>query len=364
MSDMAKLKIEYLLEYCKEKGYQIEEIEENKKKRFYVSNGVERVNVDIYNTGAFVPGGSTRSTLRKEFDDLKIKLDNRPEIILQEIKQKKSISVKYDILEKERGEKILEAIKSEGLNIEMDISKQITQIFRGKIESCNSSVVLTHYTNGTLLLQGKKNDLFDKVCTIVEKILLPAEKDVALRFISNDERTMEEFISIYTPKILETADKSIRDLLGTSFEFLEEHDRKYLVASECLVLAKLNLPEYSPIVMPAAKAFEGFAKKLVVKIGLFPNNHFSKKDANFAILYDKKHSNRDNLIAKEKHAGSYLDKLANSLDMSRNFMMHSDESEVTKVNSHDEAIEKQREICKSIKELFEYFNRFEFGGLL
>lgn len=364
MNDIAKIKIQYLLKYCKDKEYQVIEEDLRDIKRFYISNGLHKINVDIYKTGSLVIGGSAKIPLRKEFEELKIKFDKNQDVILSEIKQKKSIAVKYNILEKERGEKILTAFKDEGLNIVIESSKSPTQVFRGKIEIDNCSVVLTHYTNGTLLLQGKKNDLFDKVCTIVEKILLPTEKDLALRFISNDEKTMEEFISIYTPKILETAEKGIRDLLGTSFEFLEEHDRKYLVASECLVLAKLNLPEYSPIVMPAAKAFEGFAKKIVVKIGLFPNNHFSKKNANFAILYDKKHINRDNLIAKEKHAGSYLDKLANSLDMSRNFMMHSDESEVTKVNSHDEAIEKQREICKSIKELFEYFNRSEFGGLL
>ena len=116
--------------------------------------------------------------------------------------------------------------------------------------------------------------------------------------------------------------------------------------------------------MPAAKAFEGFAKKLVVKINLFPSNHFKSKNSTFGILNDKNHQNRKNLITKEKYAGSYLDKLANTLDMARNFMMHSDDSQVTKVSTHSEAVGKLRAICEDLKDLFEYFNKAEFGGLI
>jgi len=364
MNEIAQLKIEYLLKYCGEKDYQVKESEEKDKKRFYISNGLERVNVDIFHTGALVPGGSTKLKLRKEFDELKTKIDGNPDVILSEIKQKKSIAVKYDILEREREERILEAFKTEGIKVEFELNLPVTQIYRGKIKIDDCSVVLTQYTNGTLLLQGKKNDVFETVCTLVEKILLPNERDVVLRFLSSNEKTMEEFITIYTPKILETAEGNIKRLLGTSFDFLEEYDKKYLIASECLVLANLNLPEFSPVVMPAAKAFEGFTKKLVVKIGLFPADHFKQKGANFGLLKQMENPNRKILIVKEKYAGSFLDKLAITLDMARNFMMHSDDSQVTKVNTHNEAVEKQREICKNTKELFEYFNKAEFGGLI
>ncbi len=365
MNEKAKIVTDYLLKYCKQKDYQLEVKEENNRKRFIISDGLDKVPVVIYNTGKFVPEGSPKIKLRKEFDEFKANIEKDPKIMLREMKQKKSVSAKYIVIESKRIDTILESIKSESdLNLTFEPNLPDTQSYRCKIETGECNMVFTQFKNGTLLLQGKENDLFDKICTIVEKILLPAEKDVALRFLSNNEKTMEEFITVYTPKILETAEENIKGSLGLAFDFLEEHDKKYLVASECLVLAKLNLPEFSPVVMPAAKAFEGFTKKLVVKIGLFPNNHFSTKDANFGILCDKKHGNRNNLVAKEKYAGSYLDKLANTLDMSRNFMMHSDDSQVTKVNTHEEAIEKQKEICKNIEELFEYFNKPEFGVLI
>ena len=44
------------------------------------------------------------------------------------------------------------------------------------------------------------------------------------------------------------------------------------------------------------------------------------------------------------------------LDTNRNFMMHSDSSKVTKVDSPKEAVEKVKTIFKDAKEIFEYFN--------
>lgn len=364
MNEKADLVIEYLLKYCKEKEYQIKQQESKDKMRFEISNGLERVNVDIYHTGAFVPGGRINYRLRKEFDALKVKIESEPEIILSEFKQKKSVSVKYNVLEQERIDKIVEAIKTEGININFESNPPSTQVYHAKIDIDGCSVVITQYTNGTLLLQGKENYVFDRICTLVEKILLPNEKDVALRFLSSDEKKMEEFITIYTPKILETAEGNIKGLLGNTLDFLEEYDKKYLIASECLALANLNLPEFSPVVMPAAKAFEGFVKKLVIKIGLFSPDHFKTKNANFSILKDKNHPNRKMLVTKEKYAGSFLDRLDNALDMTRNFVMHSDDSQVTKINTHNEAVQRLNEICKNVKEEFEYFNKAEFGGLI
>ena len=365
MSDIANMVSDYLQKYCKQKDYQVEIKEESNRKRFTISNGLEKIPIVIYHTGKFVPEGSPKLKLRKEFEELKESIERDPAIMLKELKQKKSSSAKYIVLEEKRVDIVLERLKKEdGLNINFDPNPAPTQLYHCKIEAGNCNMAVTQFKNGTLLLQGKENELFDSICTIVEKILLPHEKEVALRFLSSNEKSMQEFITVYTPSILEKAETNVRTSLGNAFDFLEEYDKKYLIASECLALAKIDLPEFSPIVMPAAKAFEGFAKKVVLKIGLFPPNHFQTKGAGFSILSDLKHPNRLGLIIKEKYAGSFLDKLKNDLDMVRNFMMHSDDSDVTKVNTYDEAINKQKEICKNIEELFGYFNKSEFGGLV
>ncbi len=136
---------------------------------------------------------------------------------------------------------------------------------------------------------------------------------------------------------------------------MEPHDKKYFVASECLVLSDLILPEYSAYVMPASKGFEGFTKKLLTDIGLFEKDHFKNKRPSFGFLKNETNSNRKAICDKAKYNESYLNRISNNLDFCRNFMMHSDESHVTKVETCGEAIEKLHFITKEIKDIFEYF---------
>ncbi len=212
-------------------------------------------------------------------------------------------------------------------------------------------------------MQGKEDKLFNDVCDIIEKIGTPSEQEVIIRFISHDEEVLEKFTASCTPLLLETAENNIMGVLQDAYKFLEPHDQKWFVAAECLRIAGIPLPEYSPVVMPASKAFEGFAKKLLLAVGFYPPTHFSRKEDGFTNLKDKTYSRRTALIVKEKYAGSYIDKLSVALDMTRNFMMHSDSSTVTKVNTHEEASDKLDEILKNTKELFDYFNEPEFGGI-
>jgi len=51
-----------------------------------------------------------------------------------------------------------------------------------------------------------------------------------------------------------------------------------------------------------------------------------------------------------------------TLKKSRHFMMHSDESRITKVDSQEAAEDKVNDISKDTKEIFDYFN--DVYGLL
>ena len=216
-------------------------------------------------------------------------------------------------------------------------------------------MTLTQYSNGTLLLQGKDDALFDDCCSLIELRCNPSERDVISRFISSDEESLKVFVAKYTPGLIELAEIKTREALGIAYDYLEPYDQKWFVASECISMTEIPLPEYSPVVMPASKALEGFAKKLLVDIGLFPKGHFDKK-SNFANLKDHNHPSRKAICEKDKHADSFLEKLAVCLDMSRNFMMHSDDAKVTKIESPQEAREKLDSIFRDAKEIFEYFN--------
>jgi hypothetical protein len=228
--------------------------------------------------------------------------------------------------------------------------------YLAKIQRGSYSVTFTQYTNGTLLLQGKTDALFNDCCDLIESLCNPSEKEVISRFISSDEESLRVFIAKYTPELIGLAETKTKEALGEAYEYLEPYDQKWFIASECLSMAEIPLPEYSPVVMPASKALEGFAKKLLVDIELVPKDHWKNKNSNFSILYDHNHPSRKAICDKEKHTDSFLEKLSLCLDMSRNFMMHSDDAKVTKVESPQEAREKLDSIFRDTKEIFKYFN--------
>ena len=205
-------------------------------------------------------------------------------------------------------------------------------------------------------MQGKEDNLFNESCDLVEKIANPSDGEVIARFISNNEENLKLFTAKYSPELINMAEKNVIKKVGDAYNYLESYDKKWLVASECLCLTKIPLPEYSPMVMPASKAFEGFAKKTLIGIGLFPSGHFSSKTANFSFLNDKNHPNRISVCSREKYVDTKLKQISLDLERYRNFMMHSDDSKVTKVETVEKAVHVVDEIFNEIKDLFNYFN--------
>jgi hypothetical protein len=228
--------------------------------------------------------------------------------------------------------------------------------YRAKISRNRYSLTLTQFNNGTLLLQGKTDKLFNDSCDLVERIARPSEKDVIARFISCDKKNLETLAAKYTPELIVLSEGNVKKKIGDVYDYLEPYDQKWFVASECLCLTKIPLPEFSPLVMPASKAFEGFVKKLLVGIGLFEINYFKTKNANFSALCDNNNSKRKSICNKDKHADIMLRNIDRCVKMYRHFMMHSDESKITKVDSQKEAEEKVNRIFADTEEIFNYFN--------
>jgi hypothetical protein len=115
--------------------------------------------------------------------------------------------------------------------------------------------------------------------------------------------------------------------------------------------------------MPASKAFEGFIKKLLIKVSFYPSGHFDHKNSSFAYLNDINNPNRINFVKKEKYADTYLKKINVCLDTNRNFMMHSDGAIITKIESYDDAVKKLEEIFNDISEIYKYFKQNSVYGL-
>lgn len=344
------------IDYCKNKNYQINQSEESSNLRLDISNLSERTIVKIYNTGTVQIQGKQNS-LKAEMETLKVQIETNPQSFLgYETREIKACTQRYDIMLPELRTNIKESLNMLEAIEEITENPSSTIEYRAKITRNNFSINLTQYNNGTLLLQGKTDKLFEDSCDLIERIANPSDKEIISRFISSDERNLEIFAAKYTPALIILAEGNVKKKIGVVYDYLESYDQKWFVASECLCLTKIPLPEFSPLVMPASKAFEGFAKKLLVGIGLFETDHFKRKNANFSALNDENNQRRKTICDKEKYAGTMLKKISLCLDTNRNFMMHSDESKVTKVDNQEDAEKKVNKIYEDAKEIFEYFN--------
>jgi hypothetical protein len=78
---ITKLTEEYLDKYCQEKKYAVKKTPMENFKRIEVSNLIETIPLSLYDTGKLVVGGSPKFKLKSEFDALKQKITDSPEIL-------------------------------------------------------------------------------------------------------------------------------------------------------------------------------------------------------------------------------------------------------------------------------------------
>lgn len=342
--------------YCEEKNYQIQQSEEANNIRLEISNLSERAIVIIYTTGTIVVQGK-QNPLKEETETLKENFERNPQAYIGDnLRKIRACTARYDIMLPELRNEIKRSLNTFGAILEIIDTPNPTTEYKAKITRDGSSLTLTQYNNGTLLLQGKTDKIFDEFCDYIEKIANPADKEVIARFISGDERSLELSAVRYSPKLIETAARNVREKIGDLYEYLEPHDQKWFIASECLCLTKIPLPEFSPLVMPASKAFEGFIKKLLVGIELVEPNYFRTKSANFSVLNAEKNPKIKSICDKHVNADTFLKKISVSLTTNRNFMMHSDDRKITKIDNREDAEMKVNIIFADTKEIFGYFN--------
>lgn len=343
-------------DFCNSKHYQIEQSEELNNLRIDISNLSERTIVKVYYSSTIQIQGK-QNALKSEMEALKVKFEADPQSFLgYEIPEEtKACATRYDIMVPILRTKVKESLNMLG-TVEFTESQKTDVEYRAKIARNEFSLTVTQFKNGTLLLQGKTDKLFNDNCDLIERTANPSDKEVIARFISCDEEKVKIFTAKYTPALITMAENNVKKKIGDVFKYLEPYDKKWFVASECLCLTTIPLPEFSPLVMPASKAFEGFAKKLIVGIALVAVDHFKKREANFSPLSDSNNLARKTICQRDKHVDTMLKKIDVCLKTNRHFMMHSDDSKITKVDSQEQAEEKVNSIFKETKEIFDYFN--------
>jgi ribonuclease HIII len=146
------------------------------------------------------------------------------------------------------------------------------QFFRIDIYQGNERVVATQYKSGKLLIQGRMGELFEDVCKLLEKVFSQSFAERGARYVPDTERdVILEHMSL--PQTEQKALDWVYDQLGREvYEFLPSNDRETHLSGAGLLLSiketNLQLPDYSIIVMPFARTYEGSIIQLAVQLGI------------------------------------------------------------------------------------------------
>ena len=348
--------LERVRQFLKQRDYNYRESGEANCTRFDVSNLREKTIVKVYSSGKLVVQGSA-NTLKTEFESLKTEWQSGLDESLN------ALTHKYYLPSPETQMVVKELLETGPwtCTIENEVTNSVSsrlRLARGK-----EKLTITQFCTGTLMLQGRADSLFHDCCDLVEKGAKLPQELILERLIaaaggdSTSHHPGKEDFNL--------AVSNARQVLGSAFDYLYTHDQKLMVCAHCLVLARLQMPDYSPVVMPASKALEGFIKRLIVDISLVPEDHFSKTSANFSIMADSTNPKRVELCMRDKNMNKYLLRLNTDLAFYRHHMMHSDNNVLARVDTHKEASDKVQAISHIMSEAFRYFREIcGIGGVL
>lgn len=148
-----------------------------------------------------------------------------------------------------------------------EVEKDVIQIVDRK---SNEKVVISCFRTGTIMIQGLCYILWQDVARVIEESLNDFSiNDTINRILLKEEVREETDFQDYL--------NEIALLVGEeAFQYLEEIDKTYLTSCCYLVKNKIILPEYSAILMPLSKAFEGYFRKLVYDLNFYENARTDK----------------------------------------------------------------------------------------
>ncbi len=185
-------------------------------------------------------------------------------------------------------------------------------------------LIATLYQSGVLLIQGSQTEFFDRVCSEIEAVIDLEVGEVASRFITRDPAQAEKFVNLFSEQLVENATTRAKKELGDAFVFLQDHDQRYAVSSFALLDSGIPLPEFSPIVMPIGKAFEGFLRLLFFQIGVITKEESDDRGFQIGRVFDLRSHNRSkDFVGHDPILKGLFKSLDGALNESRHLMMHS-----------------------------------------
>jgi ribonuclease HIII len=132
------------------------------------------------------------------------------------------------------------------------------------------------------MVQGLSSALFDSICEALDRNLTQSLSERATRFLKGDNERNTVASYLEKPDAENEAVKWLLQHLDRRVvDFLYENDRRTLLAGAGVRNAFENsqekLPDYSVVVMPFAKPFEGYLTRLAIHVGLTTEDILAEK---------------------------------------------------------------------------------------
>jgi len=282
MVEKWKSYLEEFRKFVQEKNWQIfSEKEIDHGYQVVVVDGLNRLPVNFFHTGKITPQGKsceTRTAITEWANLIQSGLISAP-VESSPVSQNR-IS-KYFVLPA-NFEKIREIIH--GLSGEI-VEREVTgpaDVYRIENRLDGYRVTISQYSSGMLMVQGLSSALFDSVCEVLDLHLTQTLADRASRYLpgESERNTVTAYLeqpnaeNESTQWLLEHIDRKVLD-------FLYDNDRRTLLAAagvrNAFKKSSEGLPDYSVVVMPFAKPYEGFLMRLAIHLELTLEDALAKK---------------------------------------------------------------------------------------
>lgn len=340
--------LEALNAYLQAEGLQVVEDKEIPYGRqFKITDGIETCILNIYRSGKVVVQGK-RSALKErlqEWGNLQAATANRAPHDQDGSKAGDNLSrsTKY-VVAPSKYDKLRAIIKQLPGQVFWSDVIAPHEVYKVDVRADGMRVTLTQFKTNTLFVQGRQSPLFDEVCSQLDAALVQAPAEHATRYLS-DEQAAQLKPHMDRPEAEAEAWRWLEaELEGRDvLDYLFEHDRNTLIAGAVLLQAaeSLPMPDYSPLVMPFARAFEGFLIQLFISLGMIERGRLEAEDIS-AIKVGAWLNSLPDWLKNPQRDGHIVPDLRTAWEGTRHLMIHSDPTRQTVIPNYAKA---KNEIC-------------------
>ncbi len=282
MNEILNKRKESLLQFIQEKRWSVYRDKSiSHGHQYVITDGTNMIPVNIYNTGKTNIQGkqSDLQTTLREWANLEQARKIQQPKVQAKTPLLQSRVAKFLVIPSTREKIRKKVIPFLADNVGMRDATGASEEYRAEVRDGAWQVTVTQYESGTLLVQGASTPLFDQVCDRLDKYLRQSFSETAARFIPGKQERENAIKYLENPESENEAATWIIEKLGIeTIKFLHINDQHHLLAGAGVrnAMYKQELPDYSVIVMPFAKVYEGFLIQLAFYLNLIDEDKIQK----------------------------------------------------------------------------------------